>query len=258
MFNTGVLERIRSDARTARELGVRPVWDFRRARWSPAYREAYDKAEPLVSICTATFNRAELLLSRSVASSLGQTYRNIEVIVVGDGCTDDTPGRIAKINDPRLIFVNLPRREDYPGDQQLKWMVAGANAINHAFSLAKGDFITQLDDDDAHTPDRVEKLVAFAKETRADLIFHPFAFQLPNYEWAVQEAERFLFERVTSSSIFYHRWFLRYPADKASILRWQEPGDWNRMRKYRYLGARIRRHPDIMLHHYRERSQTAA
>jgi glycosyltransferase involved in cell wall biosynthesis len=255
MLNTGILARIREDVRSAKDIGLRSPLEFKLAKLSSEYQAAFTSPEPLVSICTATYNRAQLLIERSIASSLNQTYRNIEVIVVGDGCTDDTAERVAKIQDPRLNFVNLARREDYPVNPDLRWMVAGANAINHAFSLARGDFVTQLDDDDTHTPDRVEKLVEMAQRTRADLIFHPFVHQLPNLEWLTNPAEKFSHGRVTSSSIFYHRWLLRFPADQASILRWKEPGDWNRMRKYRYLGARIRRHPDIMLHHYRERSQ---
>jgi glycosyltransferase involved in cell wall biosynthesis len=254
-LNTGILERLRNDARSAAELGFRAKLAFHLARRTRAYRAAYEEPEPLVSICISTFNRARLLAERSVASSLAQTYPNIEVIVVGDGCTDETEAVMAGMTDPRLRFVNRDRRGDYAGEPELRWMMAGADAYNHALSLARGSFITHLDDDDTHAPDRVEKLVAFAKVTRADLIFHPFTSEAPDGTWEVNPAERLLMGRVTSSSIFYHRWFARYPADKASILRFREPGDWNRLRKIRYLGARIRRHPDVMLKHFRERGQ---
>src|SRR5262249_1151961 len=46
-------------------------------------------AEPLVSVCVATYNRAGLLTERCLPSVLGQTYRRFELIVVGDGCTDE-------------------------------------------------------------------------------------------------------------------------------------------------------------------------
>jgi glycosyltransferase involved in cell wall biosynthesis len=252
--NTGIVSRLRSDLRSALELGAVAPLKFRAARRSSAYRAAYEKDEPLVSICTPTYNRARILIERAVASSLGQTYRNIEHVVVGDGCSDETAELMAGIDDPRLRFVNLERRGDYPADPEKRWHVAGADAVNHAFAMSRGDFITQLDDDDMHTPDRIEKLVELVKRRRADLVYHPFAFEEQDGTWRTNEAHHFRLGQVTPSSIFFHRWFLNYPVDKASIMRFAEPGDWNRLRKYRYLGARIERHPEVMLRHFKERS----
>jgi len=42
-------------------------------------------ANPKVSVCVATYNRPRLLTERCIASVLGQTYKNLELIVVGDG-----------------------------------------------------------------------------------------------------------------------------------------------------------------------------
>jgi glycosyltransferase involved in cell wall biosynthesis len=228
---------------------------FRAARRGQAYRAAYHKPRPLVSICIPTFNRAELLLERAVASSLGQSYDNVEVIVVGDACTDDTPRLMGQIADSRLRFVNRTQRGEYPADPQLRWLVAGADPLNQAFSLANGDFITQLDDDDMHTPDRVEKLVEMARQTQADLIFHPFESEQTDGSWRTHTANSFQLGNVTSSSILFHRQLLEYKVDKASSIHFREPADWNRLRKFRYLGAKIVRHPDVMLRHFREQAQ---
>jgi glycosyltransferase involved in cell wall biosynthesis len=254
-LNTGILERLRSNRKSADELGRAARIEFRRARHHADYRSVYEKPQPLVSICIATYNRAQLLLERSLASSLAQTYPNIEVIVIGDCCTDETAELMAQITDPRVRFLNRCPRGDYPAEPELRWMVAGADAMNHAFALARGDLVTHLDDDDLYAPDRVEKLVSFMKRTRADLVFHPFEWEQPDGSWQLNEAKRFQLGSVTNSSIIYHRWFLRHPYDKVSIIGCREPGDWNRLRKLRYLGARIARHPDATLRHFRERSQ---
>ena len=54
---------------------------------------SYQKPEPLISYCIATYNRGRLLAERSLRSILSQSYKSIEVIVVGDCCTDDTEAR---------------------------------------------------------------------------------------------------------------------------------------------------------------------
>ena len=50
------------------------------------------------------------MLERCIPSILGQTYDNLELIVVGDGCTDETDELLTAIDDPRLNFINPPER----------------------------------------------------------------------------------------------------------------------------------------------------
>jgi glycosyltransferase involved in cell wall biosynthesis len=242
--------------RSLRELGLSARSRFREARASPQYQAAYDKENPLVSVCVATYNRARLLRDRSVRSLLAQTYRNIEIIVVGDGCSDETAATMAEIDDPRLTFVNLEKRGDYPEDPFLRWMVAGTAALNHALSMAKGDFITHLDDDDEHAPERVEALLSHIVKIRADLLFHPFRYEAGSGEWRVNPAASFKVGQVTTSSIFYHNFFRHIQWDIRAY-RYLEPGDWNRLRKLKFLGAVGARNPGIFLSHYRERNQSA-
>lgn len=212
-------------------------------------------AHPLVSVCIATYNRAELLTERSIPSILAQTYPHLELIVVGDGCTDDTPERVARIKDSRLRFVNLEERGDYPADPVRRWMVAGTKAMNHALSLCQGDYITHLDDDDEHLPTRLEELVRFAIQERCDFVWHPFWFEVKRNRWALNRAQEFAFQQVTTSSVLYRSWFSRVTWNiRAHEL--NEPGDWNRFRRIRYIGPSTRRYPAPLLRHYRERSQS--
>ena len=52
----------------------------------------------LVSVVIPTHNR-QYLLQRAALSALKQTYKNIEVIIVSDGSTDDTATNIKTICD---------------------------------------------------------------------------------------------------------------------------------------------------------------
>jgi glycosyltransferase involved in cell wall biosynthesis len=248
--------RVIGDLRSARELGEDARRTFAEARSTDEYRAAYADPAPLVSVCVGTYNRAKLLTERALPSLLAQTYRNLEIIVVGDACTDDTAERVAALNDPRIRFVNLPKRGDYPDDPQLRWMVAGTATVNHALTLANGEFITHLDDDDAHHPCRIEALHDKIRRHRADLVFHPFLCEADDGSWITRPA-RFSFTHVSTGSIFYHRWFKRIPWDMLAY-RYGEPGDWNRLRKFKYLGAKIISSRGVYLKHYRERSQLTA
>lgn len=236
------------------DLSPQLVHDFLIDRDSAEYQAVYGKAEPLVSICVATYNRSALLLERSVASILGQSYTNLELIVVGDCCTDDTVERMQGVSDSRLRFYNLPERGRYPEDRLSRWMVAGTTPINFALAQARGDFITHLDDDDAYLPDRLERLVAFIQKTRSDLVWHPYYNETKSGKWEVRPANEFRMGQVTTSSIFYHRWFRRLPWDILAY-KYREPGDWNRLRKIKFLDARVVRYPEPLLRHYREMNQ---
>jgi hypothetical protein len=240
--------------RSRHDLGDALQDEFQRARQTTEYRAVYEKATPLVTICIGTYNRAELLVTRSLAAARAQDWPALEIIVVGDACTDDTAARVAAIGDPRVRFVNLPARGAYPADPYWRWMVAGTAPFNHALELAGGDFITHLDDDDVQPPDRVRKLVGHLQKTGADLVWHPFHVETVDGQWTLNIAENFRKNHVTTSAVLYHRWFRRIPWD-VDAWRYLEPGDWNRFRKIRWLGAHTVRYDEPLLRHYKERNQ---
>lgn len=240
--------------RSRYDLGDALADEFQRARETAEYRAVYANPSPLVSVCIATYNRAEILVTRALRSALSQDWPALEVIVVGDGCTDDTEARVASLGDPRVRFVNLPARGVYPSEPHWRWMVAGTPAVNYALELARGDFITHLDDDDEHAPDRLRKLVGHLHESGADLVWHPFHAQTADGSWTINSAEAFRKNQITTSSVLYHQWFRRIPWDLHAY-RYHEPGDWNRFRKLRWLGARTVRFNEPLLRHYKERQQ---
>jgi len=146
------------------------------------YRNQYANKikKPLVSICIPTFNRGPILIERAIKSALSQSYKNIEIIVVGDCCTDNTEILLSKVKDPRLKFYNMKKRKrHYPQTVENHWFVGGAAPANKAMELATGSWIARLDDDDTWTIDHIEKLLNFAIEG--------------NYEFvsALYEEERF-------------------------------------------------------------------
>ena len=231
------------------EVPAEYIEEFR--RWKA---ETPIPEKPLVTVTVATYNRARLLTERCIPSVLNQTYGNLELVVVGDGCADETEEAVGRIKDPRLKFVNLHERGAYPSDPERRWMVAGTPAMNKGLSMARGDYITHLDDDDEYLPDRLGKLVEFAAGNGCDLVWHPFWFEDAKGRWRQNEAPDFAFARVTTSSVFYRSWFKKITWDMEAHLL-MEPGDWNRLRRIKYVGPASMRYPEPLLKHYRERSQ---
>lgn len=203
---------------------------------------------PLVTVAVATYNRAEVLTERCIPSVLGQTYENLELIVVGDGCTDETEELLAEIEEPRLTFVNLPR-DSYPDDPARRWMVAGSRPTNKALSMARGDFVTHLDDDDEYLPERLERLVEFAAEHGCDFVWHPYWREDEGGGWTLVEAEKFARRQVTNAAVFYRQWFTHIESS-IDAHRLGEPGDWNRFRRMKYVGPVSDRCPEPLTKKY--------
>jgi glycosyltransferase involved in cell wall biosynthesis len=111
-------------------------------------------ALPTVSVVVPTRNRVALL-SRTLRSALAQESIAVEVVVVDDGSTDDTPTMLAGLGDPRLRWV----RSEGP---------RGVSAArNRGIAEARGDWIALLDDDDIWAPQKlVRQLDAADRQDR--------------------------------------------------------------------------------------------
>jgi glycosyltransferase involved in cell wall biosynthesis len=87
-------------------------------------------------------------VSAAIESLLAQTLGDLEVIVVDDGSTDDTPGVLAAVHDPRLRVDRRPH--------------AGLTAsLVRALELARAPLIARLDVDDVALPERLARQRAF-------------------------------------------------------------------------------------------------
>ena len=102
---------------------------------------------PLVSIIVPAFN-AQATLDETLQSARNQTLRDVEIIVVADGCTDGTV-RLAKQHrqsDPRIRIIEQPNG-------------GVASARNTGIAAASGEFIAPLDADDLWHPRKLERQI---------------------------------------------------------------------------------------------------
>ena len=135
------------------------------------FNDLIKKENPLISIICPTFNRSNLLINRAVKSVLDQTYKNFELLIISDGCTDDTANEIKKINDKRIRFFEIRRRKKrYPETIENHWFCGPVYAINHGLENIKGDWICRIDDDDIWTKDHIEVLLKLAKSKKVEFV----------------------------------------------------------------------------------------
>ncbi|HVJ42135.1 MAG TPA: glycosyltransferase family 2 protein [Dongiaceae bacterium] len=104
-------------------------------------------AAPALSIIIPSYNVAPYI-EAAILSALDQTFTDLEVIVVNDGSTDETPAVIARVAadraDPRLRIINRVN--------------GGLSAArNTGIAAARGDFIGFLDSDDIWHPTKAQK-----------------------------------------------------------------------------------------------------
>jgi glycosyltransferase involved in cell wall biosynthesis len=97
----------------------------------------------LISVIIPTYNRAQVL-SRAVESVLGQSYNNLELIVVDDGSSDNTAEAIKEIEDKRIKYIK---------SSENKGVAAARNA---GIKESHGDYIAFLDSDDQWLPDKLK------------------------------------------------------------------------------------------------------
>jgi len=95
---------------------------------------------PRVSVILSTYNWSAVL-PYSIGSVLRQTFRDFELLVGGDGCTDDSETVVAAIGDPRVRWINLPRNTRHQ---------SGPN--NEGLRQARGEIIAYLGHDDLWLP----------------------------------------------------------------------------------------------------------
>lgn len=170
--------RVISAARSAWYGATEPakLWMGRRAANDGLPGGWWRRGAPLVSVIIPTHNRWRLLTERCLPSVLSQTYANLEVVVCAHGCNDETAlmldgwplvdsdAELAMVLDPRIKWLNVPRKPKYPPTPENHWFAGPVDPINAGLKAATGQWIARIDDDDTWTPDHIEALLRFAQE----------------------------------------------------------------------------------------------
>ncbi|KPU63860.1 hypothetical protein EP1X_01290 [Thermococcus sp. EP1] len=124
---------------------------------------------PAVSVIIPTYNTNNYIL-KTLQALKDQTFKDIEVIIVNDGSTDNTK---------EIVLNNL-------SDAPFPWMIIdqenqGASAArNKGLEVAKGEYVYFLDSDDYIHKTFIEKMYNTAKNRDYDIIISGFMVVAPD------------------------------------------------------------------------------
>lgn len=135
-----------------------PKMDFDKEgglRTKGIYKEDTEET-PLITYITVVYNRINTL-ERCMKSVWGQTYKNVEYIIIDGNSTDGSLELIKENQDKIDYYISQPDTGIY-------------NAMNKGISLARGRFICFMNSDDECTLSAAEKVIKQYKQTNADII----------------------------------------------------------------------------------------
>ena len=104
---------------------------------------------PLVSVLMPVYN-SKNYIEESINSILSQTYKNIEIILINDGCNDGTE-IILKAFSKSHSNIKLYNQDN----------IGYCNSINNGIQYCSGEYIARMDADDIMIFNRIEKQVNY-------------------------------------------------------------------------------------------------
>ena len=166
----------------------------------------------LVSIIIPAYNAAQTIV-KTLDSVFAQTYKNLEVIVVNDGSTDDTLAVLK--NYPNSINVVSTENKGV------------SHARNLGFKYSKGDYIQYLDADDLLMSEKIEIQVQALTTQNADVAYGDWQkFKAENNQITITENIEREIEGDLEISLFTYFWCppaaILYSRRICDVLQWNE------------------------------------
>jgi glycosyltransferase involved in cell wall biosynthesis len=168
---------------------------------------------PRVSVIMASFNHGRFVAS-AIASVLGQTMADLELLIVDDGSVDRSPAVVSEIKDARVRYEFLERNH------------GACDAMNIALTMARGRFIAVCNSDDEWQRDKLEQQLAILEtDTRAVAVFS-------DVEWIDEHGAPLVGERI--------------PPGYAGIFKQHNRSRWSWIRDLLEGGNRLC-HPSVLI-----------
>jgi hypothetical protein len=126
-----------------------------------ARRAGSHAAEVPITVLMPVYN-VERHLRGAVASVLGQTWPDFELLVVDDGSTDGTREILRETRDPRLRVIDMPHG-------------GLASALRRGVEEARGRYLARMDGDDEALPHRLAVQKSWLDHSPRTVLVHSLA-----------------------------------------------------------------------------------
>ena len=108
---------------------------------------------PDVTVVMPTYNEPSDIIYQSIASILGQTLNNLELLIIDDSTNPETRNKINELaSDKRVTIIRENQR------------IGFVKALNLGLKQAKGKFIARMDGDDVSVKNRLELQLSFLEK----------------------------------------------------------------------------------------------
>lgn len=116
--------------------------------------------EELITVLMPVYNTSEEWLRQAIESILGQTYKNIELLIVTDGPTDNSCEVVEEYasKDDRVTVVHNEKN------------LGLIKTLNKGLSIAKGNYIARMDSDDIALPNRLKVELKHLIDNKLNLV----------------------------------------------------------------------------------------
>jgi glycosyltransferase involved in cell wall biosynthesis len=184
-------------------------------------------SEPLISVIIPSFEHAHSL-PFCLASILGQTYKNVEIIVVDDGSTDGTSD-VLKGYDGKITVVSQSNQGSNP-------------ARNRGLKEAKGEYVIFADADVVMKPEMLLKLkTALDNNPAVSYAYSGFTFG-----WKTFKGTEFSQKKLKQLNFIHTTALVRksdFPGFDESIRRLQDWDVWLTMLEQKKIGVLV---PEVL------------
>ncbi len=111
-----------------------------------------------VSIIVPVYN-TEKYIEKCINSIMNQSYKNIEIVVIDDGSTDDSSSICKKLSkiDSRIIYKKIKNS-------------GVSNARNYGLNISSGDYVSFVDSDDYINTKYIENLIKLVITKKAEIV----------------------------------------------------------------------------------------
>lgn len=175
----------------------------------------------LISVIIPVYNTSKYL-RRCIDSVVGQTYKDLEIIIVNDGSTDNSLSILKEYNDSRITIID-------------KENGGLSSARNSGIASANGEYILHVDSDDYIELNYIEDIVNYANKFNLDLVVSDFLQEdeLGNTNYQIDM-------KLGYGELISNKEYIRRIIDEFSIY----PCVWNKLiRRSLYIDHNIR-HPE--------------